>query len=762
MNKNVKKVFLGLSILGFLALASCNSNSKQAASDSSSKDQNPSSSESSGSNSDSSSIDDSIRVTGVYLNYDAMTLRLGKTKTLTATIAPENATNQNITWKSSNTDVVTVSNGVVTGVAVGKATVSVKTSDGDLTAECEVTVSDEADDDYVPDDQDAEIYMITNDTLDKGEYDEAKDEYTFAISSNYKQIYVNAPDKTIILELGGVTIQNTENSPIYVLDCDTIEISAKKKTTNNIIDSRPACSTEDSSQGKGAIYVANGDLKLKGTGTLNIAGGYYNGIHGKDDVKIQKQTLNVTAVNHGIKGNDSITITSGTINISCGGDGLHTENTDISSKGNQRGNVTINGGTIAIDSWCDAISASYNAVIEELDDVAISLTAKTNKYSSYDGEIVEPSTSSLYLKMNSSTYANGAYTYAAYINETWYPATYKGTQSSSQGGPGGGGPGGGGPGGGYSTSYIYEIERPTDAKSFTLYRFSGSNVTSYSTTEYNAKSDVTSFNSSYDTIQVSVKSGKLSFSGWSNYSTKGVSAKGIKAENEINIKSGTVNITAHDDGIHTNSDALFENDLTPVGDVNISGGNITVSSDDDGIHADCGLNISGGTINVEKSYEGLEGNVITVSGGEAYVYATDDGMNAATGKSSASITVTGGYLDIEVPTNGDTDGIDSNGTYTQSSGVVIVKGPGTAGTQSFGAAAVDADGAITINDGTIIVFGAFEKTPTSSLTKTYASTSTVAVGTHTISFTDATYTTTLRSASKGCVVYSSLGTATLD
>ena len=103
--------------------------------------------------------------------------------------------------------------------------------------------------------------------------------------------------------------------------------------------------------------------------------------------------------------------------MTCGGDGIHTENSDISSKGNQKGNVTINGGALTINSWSDAIQASYNAIVEQTDStVPISIDAKTNKYSSYNGETVNTSTSSFYLKMSSSLYSNGSYTYAAYIN----------------------------------------------------------------------------------------------------------------------------------------------------------------------------------------------------------------------------------------------------------------------------------------------------------------------------------------------------------
>ena len=626
------------------------------------------------------------------------------------------------------------------------------------------------DGDYTPDIEDEDIYIINNDNLSKGTYDSAKDEYTFAINKDYKQIYVDASEKIIIIELNGVTIENNENSPIFVQDCEDIEISAKKNTVNYVKDTRPIIETDYTSQGKGAIWVNNGDLKLKGAGTLNITGNYCNGIHCKDDVKIQKQTLSVTAVGHGIRGNDSVTITSGTINVSCGGDGIHTENSDLSSKGNQKGDVTINGGTVTINSWSDAIQAAFNAVIEEADGESIALNLKTNKYSSYDGDIVDTSSSSFYLKMNSSVYSNGSYTYAAYINEQWYPATYKGTQQSQGGGGFPGGGGGGRPGDQGSTYYIYEINKPSGASSFTLYRFQGNNVTDYSLTNYNAVSDIKAFNESYDTVQIqSVSSGKISFGSWSNYSSGNnngadVSAKGIKANNEIYIKSGEISIEAYDDAIHANNDEEIENpDVTALGNINISGGNLkSIKASDDGIHADGQLNISGGTTNVVTSYEGLEGNVINVTGGETYVYGTDDGVNATKGNSSPAINVSGGLLDVEVSTSGDTDGIDSNGTFTMEGGTVIVKGPGTAGQTGSPAAAVDTDGAVTIRSGSLIVFGGIERNPTSSVTRTLCTSSSVSSGSHTISFATASYTTNLRSSAKGCIVYSSLGTATLS
>ena len=705
-------------------------------------------------------------VKGVYLNYETLELAVGKSVTLKAKFDPSDAINQTVTWESTNSAVASVDKGLVTALSVGETDIKVTSEEGAFTASCHVTTYVKTESDtYAPDMNDSSIYFITDDTLSNGSYDATAAEYTFSVSGAYKQIYVNAPDKTIVVELNGVTLENGQNSPIYVMDCEDIEISAKKSTVNTIKDTRPLYTEEESDQGKGAIYVANGDLKLKGTGTLNITSTYYNGIHCKDDIKVQKQTLNVSAPNHGIRGNDSVTITSGTINITCGGDGLHSENSDISSKGNQKGNVTINGGTLTINSWSDAIQAAYNAVIEQTDSsVPISIDAKTNKYSTYDGDTIETSANVLYLKMDSSTYARGSYTYAAQINGSWYKANYKGTQESGGGGPGGPG----GRPGSSSTSYIFELERPSGATSFTLYRFQGNNVTSFSTESYNAKSDGKAFNDAYDMVTISVSGQKINFGSWSNYSSGNsnsadISAKGIKAENEINIKSGTINIQSYDDAIHANNDGTLENGETPLGNINISGGTLVLNASDDGVHADGVLNITGGNTKVESVYEGLEANIINVSGGDTYVYATDDGLNATKGNSNPAINVSGGQLDVNVPTNGDTDGIDSNGTFTVTGGVVMVKGPGSASSSGSPSAAVDTDGAVTLQGGTLAIFGGCERTPSTSLTKTLCSSKTVSAGTHTISFSNGTsYSTELKNNTNGCVVYSDLGTATLN
>ncbi|MDR2970082.1 MAG: Ig-like domain-containing protein [Tannerellaceae bacterium] len=83
-----------------------------------------------------------VPVTGVSLNKTAMSLTVGGTETLTATIAPANATNKNVTWSSNAAAIAAVdASGKVTVMSAGTATITVTTVDGNKTAECTVTVT---------------------------------------------------------------------------------------------------------------------------------------------------------------------------------------------------------------------------------------------------------------------------------------------------------------------------------------------------------------------------------------------------------------------------------------------------------------------------------------------------------------------------------------------------------------------------------------------------------------------------------------------
>ena len=269
-----------------------------------------------------------------------------------------------------------------------------------------------------------------------------------------------------------------------------------------------------------------------------------------------------------------------------------------------------------------------------------------------------------------------------------------------------------------------------------------------------------------------------SYSGYTASSATTDSYKGIKVENELNISAGIVALHTYDDGLHANYGTEFEDGTKGVGNINISGGTVqcTVYSPTtktsmggkfgprgwggqqevkgaDAIHADNTLTISGGNINIDSSYEGLEATHIVISGGMIYVAANDDGVNAAKKiNETPSIEITGGYLDVTVPSNGDTDGIDSNGTYTQSGGVVIARGPGMSMS-----AALDTDGKASITGGTIIVLGALgERGLTRGSGVTSYNLSLNSKGTYTVKIDGVEYTFTNNYAYSKTICYSSV------
>lgn len=226
-------------------------------------------------------------------------------------------------------------------------------------------------------------FMIST---DDGEYSLSGDVYSIFKAGTYSlsgklngQILVEAgDDDEVVLELNGVSITYGNDSPIKATSGSKLEISAKKGTENIVLDSRSNKTSDSASKGEGAI-TSSIDLLLKGSGTLVVTGNYNNGIHVTKDLSIQKLTLEVTGYNNAIEGQDSVIINSGDIQAyALTGNGIKTEDSDVSSKGNQRGTISVNGGTIYVDSLHDAFDASYNVEIDEVDsEVSTNITVKT-------------------------------------------------------------------------------------------------------------------------------------------------------------------------------------------------------------------------------------------------------------------------------------------------------------------------------------------------------------------------------------------------
>lgn len=105
---------------------------------------------------------------------------------------------------------------------------------------------------------------------------------------------------------------------------------------------------------------------------------------------------------------------------------------------------------------------------------------------------------------------------------------------------------------------------------------------------------------------------------------------GLSGKDSVRILDGTFYLTTTKDGIHASND---DDDM--LGYIYIAGGTFTISSDDDGIHADSTLYIEGGDLDIVKSYEGLEGQTITILDGNISIVSSDDGINASSGSSTS-------------------------------------------------------------------------------------------------------------------------------
>ena len=121
-----------------------------------------------------------VPATGVTLNKTNASMEVGNSLKLTATIAPANATYKNIIWTSSDEDVAKVSNGTVTAVGPGNATITAISGDGNARAKCSISVT-------------YGTYMLTDGTEYTGKEDYYVKELTYSRvfkNDNWQCLYV--------------------------------------------------------------------------------------------------------------------------------------------------------------------------------------------------------------------------------------------------------------------------------------------------------------------------------------------------------------------------------------------------------------------------------------------------------------------------------------------------------------------------------------------------------------------------------------------
>lgn len=130
-----------------------------------------------------------IAVASVSLDIKTASLGIGKTQQLNATISPENATNKQVSWSSSNEKIATVdSTGLVTAKGIGKASITVLTEDGEKVDTAVVTVSEKGEDDY-PNKQE-EATLIETDKEYHATFEYKQDSDWVQINNDKKQLIV--------------------------------------------------------------------------------------------------------------------------------------------------------------------------------------------------------------------------------------------------------------------------------------------------------------------------------------------------------------------------------------------------------------------------------------------------------------------------------------------------------------------------------------------------------------------------------------------
>lgn len=457
-------------------------------------------------------------------------------------------------------------------------------------------------------------------------------------------IIVDADDTAKLqLVLDGADITSQTCAPLYILEADKVFVTLADGSENTL--SNGGTFTAIDNNNIDAVIFSKQDLTFNGSGSLAVNSPAGHGIVCKDDLVITGGAYTVTSSSHALDANDSVRITGETTLIAnAGKDGIHSENSDDTSLGF----VYISGGTLDVASEGDGISAAS------------------------------------YMQIEGGTFeilaGGGSENGTKESSDNW------GDFGGGRGGMGtmpedrgmGGGPGnmGSAPGdGGVSGD-------PGNMASQNMSTQSVSSETDEETT----------------------------------------SMKGIKASGAMLISDGTFTINSADDAVHSNTC------------VTVNGGSFDIASGDDAFHADETLTVSADTIDISECYEGLEALDLNIEDGDITLTATDDGLNAAGGtdqsgteggrdgmfgnvgdgtgadgntggnpdaggmaSSDGSITISGGILDITASG----DGIDANGYIEISGGYITVEGPTQGDT-----ATLDYDTTATITGGTFIGTGA--------------------------------------------------------
>jgi uncharacterized protein YjdB len=149
-------------------------------------------------------------VTGIYFDKTSLEMTEGDTANLTATITPENATNKNVIWSSSNTEVAKVENGKITAIKEGTATITATSEDGGYKATCQVTVK-------------ANLIPVTGININRTDIELTEGDVTVLTATISPE---NATNKNIIWSSSDSSVAKVDNGKVTATNPGTATITA--------------------------------------------------------------------------------------------------------------------------------------------------------------------------------------------------------------------------------------------------------------------------------------------------------------------------------------------------------------------------------------------------------------------------------------------------------------------------------------------------------------------------------------------------------
>ena len=247
-----------------------------------------------------------ISVTGVTLNEESTTLEVGDEFELIEIVAPSNATNKEVTWKSSNDDVVIVEDGVVTAVGAGNAIITVTTVDGEFEATCEFKVI------ILPTsieiDGEEEITLVVNDTheLDFKILPTNATEVDVKWTSSDKSVVSVDEDGKLTANKAGVAIITVTSLATNLYD--TIEVKVVQPVTGVKLPSTLSILAEDQLALTATISPSDASNKEVTWESANTAIATVDEDGVVTAVSVGQTTITVTTVDGGFKATCLVTV----------------------------------------------------------------------------------------------------------------------------------------------------------------------------------------------------------------------------------------------------------------------------------------------------------------------------------------------------------------------------------------------------------------------------------------------------------------------